>query len=276
MDIPALILINCFLVLFIVMLFVCWKLSVCSVLCWAEAKGPRRGEGSLSPAPFKLFFSAFKENLGENLSNLPRLGKQTNIYLEFLMPLKRVKGGERQNLHFGPGSVCGKGHVWMGRSEKIPQPGVVFPGQLWKVSQANLFIPGHCISIAMCTGGDVRYTSTKWLRRRKLSGSHKLKRVMVDFMGSSTLNIPCSFSIAVELTLRQQLTGLYFILRSLYFKKPICCFLPLPLQFLSWKQMIMELGLPCHCLKCPLRSLLCFVFLSSFFSFTFRSTWSRR
>lgn len=163
------------------------------------------------------------------------------------------------NLHFGPGLVCGKGHVCMGGVRKFLSQ-VCLPGQLWRVSQANLFIPPHCISISMCTGGDVRYTSSKWLRRRKVSGSHKLLRVMVQFMGSSTLNTPCSFSIALELTVRQQLTGLYFILRSLYFKKPICCFLPLLLQFLSWKQMIMDLGLPCHCLKCPLRSLFFLVF----------------
>lgn len=135
---------------------------------------------------------------------------------------------------------------------------VCLPGQLWRVSQANSFVPSLVFLFSACTGGDVRYRSSKWLRRGKLSGSHKLKRVMGEFMGSSTLNAPCSFSIALELTVRQQLTGLYFILRSLYFKKPICCFLPLPLQFLSWKQMIMGLGLPCHCLKCPLRSLFCF------------------
>lgn len=164
--------------------------------------------------------------------------------------------------------MCG----WGGVRKFLSQ--VWFPGQLWKVSRAKLFIPRHCISISMGTGGDVRYTSSKWLRRRNLSGSHKLKRVMVEFMASSTLNTPCSFSIALELTVRQQLTGLYFILRSLYFKKPICCFLPLLLQFLSWKQMVMELGLPCHCLKSPLRSL--FFFFSSLFSCTFRSTWSRR
>lgn len=96
-----------------------------SVLCWAEAKGPSWGEGPLLPA--HLFFKAFKDNLGENLLNLPCLGKQTNIYLEFLVPSRRVKGGESQNLHFGPGSVCG---MW--RSEKVPQPGVVFQASFGK------------------------------------------------------------------------------------------------------------------------------------------------
>lgn len=69
-------------------------------------------------------------------------------------------------------------------------------------------------------------------------------------MVSATCNIPCSFSIVVGLIVRQQLTGLYFILRSIYIKNSICFFL-LVLQFLSWKQMDMKLGLPCISLGSP-------------------------
>lgn len=71
---------------------------------------------------------------------------------------------------------------------------------------------------------------------------------MLESMVSATLNTTCSFSTAVELTVRQQLTELYFIW-SIYFKKPVCFFLPLLIYFLFYKQIIKEFGHPCICLN---------------------------
>lgn len=65
-------------------------------------------------------------------------------------------------------------------------------------------------------------------------------------MVSATCNTPCSFSMVVWLVVGQQLIGIYFILRSIYIKNPICC--SLLLWFLSWKQMNVKLGLPCNSL----------------------------
>lgn len=155
------------------------------VLCWAGATGPRHGEAPFSQHLLSCFYQLPQRALVK--SSWVLAGWETNKHIFRIYGA--VEEGERrgfrvcvlaQPLCVGR-AVCG----WGGVRKFLSQ--VCFPGQLWKVSQANSFIPSHCISISVCTGGDVRYTSSKWLRRRKLSGSHKLKRVMGEFVGSQLL-----------------------------------------------------------------------------------------